>query len=450
MTVKKIHILGICGTFMGGLALLARELGFEVSGCDENVYPPMSDLLKEQNIKVIKGYNKKDLPEAELYLIGNVISRGNESIEHILDSKLPHTSGPAWISENVLKNRRVIAVSGTHGKTSTTAMLTWILVNLGMDPGFLIAGKPKDFSVSAKLGKDEIFVIEADEYDTAFFDKRAKLIHYNPEVLIINNLEFDHADIYSNLPEIQKQFHNLIRTMSSEDCIVFPGDDKNIREVLDLGVWSKEVEFGVEGNSSNYFEAIKKDHSSVRFSINKKVAEINWNLLGEHNARNAIAALLALQHFNLSLSDSAKSLESFSGVKRRLDTIIDRKDLKLFDDFAHHPTAIQETLKGLRSRYLDNRIIALIEIRSNTMKSGLHDKNLTGATSEADLVFWKGADKDQLNNLVNKSPEKNYVIDSVDSFSDELKNSIIKDNDVIIMMSNGSFDGLVDLLNSKL
>ena len=435
---------------MGGLALLARELGFEVSGCDENVYPPMSDLLKEQNIKVIKGYNKKDLPEAELYLIGNVISRGNESIEHILDSKLPHTSGPAWISENVLKNRRVIAVSGTHGKTSTTAMLTWILVNLGMDPGFLIAGKPKDFSVSAKLGKDEIFVIEADEYDTAFFDKRAKLIHYNPEVLIINNLEFDHADIYSNLPEIQKQFHNLIRTMSSEDCIVFPGDDKNIREVLDLGVWSKEVEFGVEGNSSNYFEAIKKDHSSVRFSINKKVAEINWNLLGEHNARNAIAALLALQHFNLSLSDSAKSLESFSGVKRRLDTIIDRKDLKLFDDFAHHPTAIQETLKGLRSRYLDNRIIALIEIRSNTMKSGLHDKNLTGATSEADLVFWKGADKDQLNNLVNKSPEKNYVIDSVDSFSDELKNSIIKDNDVIIMMSNGSFDGLVDLLNSKL
>ncbi len=450
MTVKKIHILGICGTFMGGLALLARELGFEVSGCDENVYPPMSDLLKEQNIKVIKGYNKKDLPEAELYLIGNVISRGNESIEHILDSKLPHTSGPAWLSENILKNRRVIAVSGTHGKTSTTAMLTWILVNLGMDPGFLIAGKPKDFSVSAKLGKDEIFVIEADEYDTAFFDKRAKLIHYNPEVLIINNLEFDHADIYSNLPEIQKQFHNLIRTMSSEDCIVFPGDDKNIREVLDLGVWSKEVEFGVEGNSSNYFEAIKKDHSSVRFSINKKVAEINWNLLGEHNARNAITALLALQHFNLSLSDSAKSLESFSGVKRRLDTIIDRKDLKLFDDFAHHPTAIQETLKGLRSRYLDNRIIALIEIRSNTMKSGLHDKNLTGATSEADLVFWKGADKDQLNNLVNKSPEKNYVIDSVDSFSDELKNSIIKDNDVIIMMSNGSFDGLVDLLNSKL
>lgn len=450
MTVKKIHILGICGTFMGGLALLARELGFEVSGCDENVYPPMSDLLKEQNIKVIKGYNKKDLPEAELYLIGNVISRGNESIEHILDSKLPHTSGPAWLSENVLKNRRVIAVSGTHGKTSTTAMLTWILVNLGMDPGFLIAGKPKDFSVSAKLGKDEIFVIEADEYDTAFFDKRAKLIHYNPEVLIINNLEFDHADIYSNLPEIQKQFHNLIRTMSSEDCIVFPGDDKNIREVLDLGVWSKEVEFGVEGNSSNYFEAIKKDHSSVRFSINKKVAEINWNLLGEHNARNAITALLALQHFNLSLSDSAKSLESFSGVKRRLDTIIDRKDLKLFDDFAHHPTAIQETLKGLRSRYLDNRIIALIEIRSNTMKSGLHDKNLTGATSEADLVFWKGADKDQLNNLVNKSPEKNYVIDSVDSFSDELKNSIIKDNDVIIMMSNGSFDGLADLLNSKL
>ena len=202
MSVKKIHILGICGTFMGSLALLARELGFEVSGCDENIYPPMSELLQEQNIRVNQGYKKTDLPEADLYLIGNVISRGNESIEYILDSKLPHTSGPAWLSENVLENRRVIAVSGTHGKTSTTAMLTWMLVNLGLDPGFLIAGRPKDFSVSAKLGKGEIFVIEADEYDTAFFDKRAKLIHYNPEVLIINNLEFDHADIYLSLIHI--------------------------------------------------------------------------------------------------------------------------------------------------------------------------------------------------------------------------------------------------------
>jgi UDP-N-acetylmuramate: L-alanyl-gamma-D-glutamyl-meso-diaminopimelate ligase len=384
-------------------------------------------------------------------VIGNALSRGNAEVEAVLDRGLRYVSFPEWIKEALLRERKPIVISGTHGKTTTTAITAHVLRECGENPGFLIGGQPLGFEHPASVGETGgPFVIEGDEYDTAFFDKRAKLIHYNPEVLIINNLEFDHGDIYSNLTEIQKQFHNLIRTMSSEDCIVFPGDDKNIREVLDLGVWSKEVEFGVEGNSSNYFEAIKKDHSSVRFSINKKVAEINWNLLGEHNARNAIAALLALQHFNLSLSDSAKSLESFSGVKRRLDTIIDRKDLKLFDDFAHHPTAIQETLKGLRSRYLDNRIIALIEIRSNTMKSGLHDKNLTGATSEADLVFWKGADKDQLNNLVNKSPEKNYVIDSVDSFSDELKNSIIKDNDVIIMMSNGSFDGLVDLLNSKL
>ena len=450
MSVKKIHILGICGTFMGSLALLARELGFEVSGCDENVYPPMSDLLEEQNIKVNQGYKKTDLPEADLYLIGNVISRGNESIEYILDSKLPHTSGPAWLSENILQNRRVIAVSGTHGKTSTTAMLTWILVNLGLDPGFLIAGRPKDFSVSAKLGKGEIFVIEADEYDTAFFDKRAKFIHYNPEVLIINNLEFDHADIYRNLAEIQKQFHNLIRTMSSEDCIVLPSDDKNIKTLLDSGMWSKKSEFGSNRKNLNYFDAIKKDHSSLRFFINKEKAEIDWNMLGEHNARNAMAALLALHHFDIAISDSAKCLETFSGVKRRLETIIDREELKLFDDFAHHPTAIEETLRGLRSRYNENRIIALIEIRSNTMKSGLHDARLLSATNEADLVFWKGPDENQLRNLVNQAPKSHNIMDSVDLFADKLKSSVTNEGDVIVMMSNGSFDGLANLLKSKL
>ncbi len=450
MSVKKIHILGICGTFMGSLALLARELGFEVSGCDENVYPPMSDLLVEQNIKVNQGYKKTDLPEADLYLIGNVISRGNESIEYILDSKLPHTSGPAWLSENILQNRRVIAVSGTHGKTSTTAMLTWILVKLGLDPGFLIAGRPKDFSVSAKLGKGEIFVIEADEYDTAFFDKRAKFIHYNPEVLIINNLEFDHADIYRNLAEIQKQFHNLIRTMSSEDCIVLPSDDKNIKTLLDSGMWSKKSEFGSNRKNLNYFDAIKKDHSSLRFFINKEKAEIDWNMLGEHNARNAMAALLALRHFDIAISDSAKCLETFSGVKRRLETIIDREELKLFDDFAHHPTAIEETLRGLRSRYNENRIIALIEIRSNTMKSGLHDARLLSATNEADLVFWKGPDENQLRNLVNQSPKSHNIMDSVDLFADKLKSSVTNEGDVIVMMSNGSFDGLANLLKSKL
>ena len=449
MSVKKIHILGICGTFMGSLALLARELGFEVSGCDENIYPPMSDLLQEQNIKVNQGYKKTGLPEADLYLIGNVISRGNESIEYILDSKLPHTSGPAWLSENVLQNRKVIAVSGTHGKTSTTAMLTWMLVNLGFDPGFLIAGRPKDFSVSAKLGNGKIFVIEADEYDTAFFDKRAKLIHYNPEVLIINNLEFDHADIYRNLAEIQKQFHNLIRTMSSEDLIVFPTDDKNIKAVLELGVWSGKSEFGSKGKDLNYFEAIKKDHSSLKFFINKEKVEINWNLLGEHNARNAMAALLALYHFDIALSDSAKCLETFSGVQRRLEIIIDREELKLFDDFAHHPTAIEETLRGLRARYKDNRIIALIEIRSNTMKSGLHDEKLMKATSDADLVFWRGNNSDQINKLVKQSPSSHYAMTSIDTFLKELR-KCIKANDVIIMMSNGNFGGLANLLKSKL
>ena len=449
MEARSVHILGICGTFMGGLALLAKETGFKVTGSDENVYPPMSNLLKEQGIEVIQGYKKKDLPRAELYLIGNVISRGNEAVEYILDTKLPYASGPEWLLENILKNRRVIAVSGTHGKTSTTAMITWMLESAGLKPGFLIAGRPKDFSISARIGKDEFFVIEADEYDTAFFDKRAKFVHYSPEVLVINNLEFDHADIYSNLEEIQKQFHNLIRAMPSYGCLICPDKNKNIEQVLELGVWSEVNKFGVDKKNSNYFEAIKEDYSSIRFHLDKDFEDINWNLTGEYNVSNAMAALLVLNHLNVPLSSSAKALETFSGVSRRLDVLIDRKDLKLIDDFAHHPTAIKETLKGLRLRYKENRIIALIEIRSNTMKSGLHDKKLIKATKEADLVFWKGRDKDQINQLIKQSPSSHYAIDSIDYFSKELKKSI-KTDDVIIMMSNGNFDGLADLLKSKL
>jgi len=449
MEARSVHILGICGTFMGGLALLAKETGLKVTGSDENIYPPMSNLLKEQGIEVIQGYKKKDLPRAEIYLIGNVISRGNEVIEYILDTKLPYASGPEWMLENILKNRRVIAVSGTHGKTSTTAMITWMLENAGLKPGFLIGGNPKDFSISARIGEDEFFVIEADEYDTAFFDKRAKFVHYHPEVLVINNLEFDHADIYSNLEEIQKQFHNLIRAMPSYGCLICPDDNKNIEQVLELGVWSEVKRFGVDKKNSNYYEAIKEDYSSIRFHLDNDFGDINWNLTGEHNVSNAMAALLVLNHLNFPLSSSAKALETFSGVSRRLDVLIDRKDLKLIDDFAHHPTAIKETLKGLRSRYKENRIIALIEIRSNTMKSGLHDKNLIKATKEADLVFWKGRDQDQVNKLIKQSPSSHYAIDSIDYFSEELKKSVITD-DVIIMMSNGNFGGLADLLKSKL
>ena len=293
------------------------------------------------------------------------------------------------------------------------------------------------------------FVIEADEYDTAFFDKRAKFVHYSPEVLVINNLEFDHADIYSNLEEIQKQFHNLIRAMPSYGCLICPDKNKNIEQVLELGVWSEVNKFGVDKKNSNYFEAIKEDYSSIRFHLDKDFEDINWNLTGEYNVSNAMAALLVLNHLNVPLSSSAKALETFSGVSRRLDVLIDRKDLKLIDDFAHHPTAIKETLKGLRLRYKENRIIALIEIRSNTMKSGLHDKKLIKATKEADLVFWKGRDKDQINQLIKQSPSSHYAIDSIDYFSKELKKSI-KTDDVIIMMSNGNFDGLADLLKSKL
>ena len=449
MDIKSLHILGICGTFMGGLALLAREKGFKVTGSDQNFYPPMSNLLKEQNIEVIQGYKRKDLPSADLYLIGNVISRGNEVVEYILDSKLPYASGPEWMLENILKNRRVIAVSGTHGKTSTTAMIAWMLESAGLKPGFLIAGKPKNFSISARLGEDDFFVIEADEYDTAFFGKRAKFVHYHPEVLVINNLEFDHADIYSNLEEIQKQFHNLIRTMPSDGCLICPDDDYNIEQVLELGVWSEVNKFGVDKKRSNYYEAITDDYSSIRFHIENDFEEVSWNLTGEYNVCNAMAAILLLNHFNFSLSSSAKALETFSGVSKRLDVLIDKKGLILIDDFAHHPTAIKETLKGLRSRYKVNRIIALIEIRSNTMKSGLHDKNLIKATEDADLVFWKGSNKDQVNKLIKQSPVSHFAIDSIDYFSEDLQN-LIQTNDVIIMMSNGNFEGLAELLKSKI
>lgn len=449
MDRKSLHILGICGTFMGGLALLAREAGFKVSGSDENAYPPMPDILKDQKIKLIQGYKKKDLPKADLYLIGNIISRGNEAVEYILDNKLPYASGPEWMLENILKDRRVVAVSGTHGKTSTTAMITWMLESAGLKPGFLIAGRPKDFSISAKLGRDEFFVIEADEYDTAFFDKRAKFVHYHPEILVINNLEFDHSDIYSNLEEIQSQFHNLIRTMPSDSCLICPDYDKNIEQVLELGVWSNVKKFGVDENSSHYYQAITDDYSSFIFHLEDVKEEVNWNLIGEYNVSNAMSALLVLDHLNIPLTSSVKALETFSGVSRRLELLINREDLKLFDDFAHHPTAIKETLKGLRSRYKDNRIVALIEIRSNTMKSGLHDKSLTRATQEADLVFWKGSNKEQINKLIKQSPSTNFAIHSTDSFSEELK-KLVKTDDVIIMMSNSNFDGLASLLKSKL
>ena len=410
MAVKKIHILGICGTFMGGLALLARELGFEVSGCDENVYPPMSDLLKEQNIKVIKGYNKKDLPEADLYLIGNVISRGNESIEYILDSKLPHTSGPSWLAENILKNRRVIAVSGTHGKTSTTAMLTWVLLNLGMDPGFLIAGRPKDFSVSAKLGKDEIFVIEADEYDTCYFDKKPKFFHYNPDILLINNIEFDHADIYENIEMIEKNFLELIASMSKESKVLV--------------------------NSNKVRQSFKKSVSNLNATAKIEFFELSSLDIEEENKQLACKALQEI----LTTEQVLGSLEDYGGVKRRFETIYENSDFKVIDDFAHHPTAIEETLAMAIKENLNVELI--VELGSNSMRVGIHDNRLIKIFS-TNNAYTINASKEQQNKFTGIAKELNLEdLETICSKNKEKK--------TILMCGNRNFQGFQQLIIDKL
>ena len=441
MINKKIHILGICGTFMGGLALLARESGYEVTGCDENIYPPMSDHLNEQGIKIKHGYSVEDIPEADVYLIGNALSRGNEAVEYLLNKRANILSGPEWLYTSILRNKKVIAVSGTHGKTSTTAMIAWIFEHAGKDIGYLIAGKPNNFEVSSRLGAEEVFVIEADEYDTAFFDKRAKFIHYHPDILVLNNIEFDHADIYSDLSEILKQFHHLIRTLPSDASIIFPEADNNIETLFELGCWSKKIGFSGEKDSNNYYRAIIEDFSSSQIVSREKVGTLNWSMLGEHNAMNAMSAILACQECGIDVEDSLEALKVFLGVARRQQLVLENDKVTLIDDFAHHPTAIKTTLKGLRDKYKSSRIIALIEIRSNTMKSGLHDDLLTEATEEANTVYWKSDNDSQLRLLKANAPAKTKIISSVEETVEDVVD-LLKPNDLIVTMSNGNFDGL--------
>ena len=443
MFKEKIHILGICGTFMGGIALLARELGFEVTGSDQNIYPPMSKHLADQGIEIIEGFKKEDLPAANEFIIGNALSRGNEAVEHILNNKLEFSSGPSWLAKNVLKKRKVIAVSGTHGKTTTTAMIASILNAQSIDAGYLIAGKPKGFTTSSHLGSSDIFVIEADEYDTAFFDKRAKFIHYLPETLVINNLEFDHGDIYADISDIQKQFHHLIRTMSSKSTIVCPISDKEIKEVLDMGLWSQLIQYGKKDSLSNYYKKIKSDYSSTLFSIEGEEVILEWDMFGEHNIQNAMSSILSTKNLGISPTLSIEALKNFSGVSRRQEVLFNKKGILFIDDFAHHPSAIETTLRGLREKKKSMRIIALIELRSNTMESGMHDKHLKESVKNADLIYWKGNNKDQIKSLISSQPSKAQQITSVNKTAMHIK-KIIKKGDVIISMSNGNFEGLTD------
>jgi len=382
-----IHILGICGTFMGGIAALATAAGHKVTGADQQVYPPMSEQLQALGIALIHGYDPGQLqPAPDLVIIGNALSRGNPAVEHVLNHKLSYISGAQWLGQHCLRNRQVVAVAGTHGKTTTTAMLCKILQHAGLEPGYLIGGAALDFDHSAAVGSGP-FVLEADEYDTAFFDKRAKFVHYHPDVLVLNNLEYDHADIYPSLAAIQTQFHHLLRTVPGRGRIIHNSDDANVHAVLDMGCWSKQSGFGQQQGDWRVLLAAE-DASRLRFMHRgEQVAALAWQQCGTHNAMNACAAMAAAAALDISPEQSAQALQTFAGVRRRLEVIHASDALTVYDDFAHHPTAIATTLGGLRRRVGDSMPLQVaLELRSNTMRIGEHQQQLAAALAAADLV----------------------------------------------------------------
>ncbi len=439
-----IHILGICGTFMAGLASLAKSKGFKVTGCDQNVYPPMSTQLEEEGIKIIEGFDSSQTKlKPDIYIIGNVVKRGTPLMESILNNNLSFMSGPQWLYENILHEKWVIAVAGTHGKTSTTAMVAWILEFCGLNPSYLIGGIPKNLKTSSRLINDKnsnFFIIEADEYDTAFFDKRSKFVHYYPRTLIMNNLEFDHADIFENLNHIKKHFHHLIRIVPEKGKIISNAQSNALNEVIKLGVWSDLEYFNdIDGWSYQW----QDESSSLNiFYQNKKEGTLTWECIGDHNASNALAAIAAAHHIGIPAAKSIKALATFKGVKRRLEKIGEFKDnIKIYDDFAHHPSAIKSTLDGMRQVLKEGRIIVVFEPRSNTMKLGEMKKELQDSLSSADIVYCFASNLDWDPNELFKNNQKIKVSDS----TQWILSSIIKEkkpNDQIVFMSNGSFSGI--------
>lgn len=382
-----VHVLGICGTFMAGIAGLARQLGYTVTGQDENVYPPMSTQLRAEGIAILEGYNAASIPDGtDCVIVGNAMKRGMPVIERVLNEKIPYQSGPAWLYDNVLKHKKVIAVSGTHGKTTTSAMTVAILEKAGFNPGFLIGGVLKQFDVSARLTPSDYFVIEADEYDTAFFDKRSKFVHYSPDYLSINNLEFDHADIYQNLEEIIKQFHGLVRIMPSNGYIIHPKDSESTRALFAKGCWSQIDTFGLEADW--HYELDNKEGSAFKvFHRGELVAEIAWSLIGIHNVNNALVSIALATAAGVEPKHCKEALSQFENVKRRLEKKAEKNGVIFYDDFAHHPTAIASTLSGLRQHVGHEKIIVILECGSYTMRTGVHGQTLVHALAEADQVF---------------------------------------------------------------
>ncbi|MDG0980150.1 MAG: UDP-N-acetylmuramate:L-alanyl-gamma-D-glutamyl-meso-diaminopimelate ligase [Halieaceae bacterium] len=441
---KHIHILGICGTFMGGLALIARQLGYQVSGSDANVYPPMSTQLEASGITLHEGYDESILElKPDLVVVGNAMSRGLPIIEALLNSNIPYTSGPQWLGDNVLRNRWVLAVSGTHGKTTTSSLLAWMLEEAGLQPGFLIGGVTANFGVSARLGQDPFFVIEADEYDTAFFDKRSKFLHYHPRTLILNNLEFDHADIFDSLQDIQKQFHHLLRVVPSLGQVIYPRGVSAIDEVLAKGLWAQSATFGSSPLAQWNFRW--RDQPAGEFLI--KHGDNEWlgttALSGDYNLSNVLAAIIAARHVGVSPEHSIAAISTFRNTKRRQELIADVGGIKVIDDFAHHPTAIQLTLQGLKATHQSARVVLVIEPRSNTMRMGVHANVLADATSIADQCYWlraKNMGFELTSDLVG-----GQVFDDVDNLVAALVPELAP-SDVVVCMSNGDFQGLKDKL----
>ena len=441
---QHIHILGICGTFMGGLALLAREQGFTVSGSDANVYPPMSTQLEAAGITLLEGYDPRHLdPAPDLVVIGNALSRGNPAVEAVLNRGLPYVSGPQWLGDTLLRNKHVLGVSGTHGKTSTTSMLAWILESAGLEPGFLVGGVPLNFGLSARSGSGDYFVVEADEYDTAFFDKRSKFVHYRPRTLVIGNLEFDHADIFPDLAAIETQFHHLVRCVPGEGLIVRPASAA-IDRVFERGVWTPVQTLAVADSAD--WQVLPLSPAGESFELRSPSGElvrIDWTLIGEHNLANACAAAAAAAHAGVALDTIAAALGSFKGVKRRLEWRGNPDRVDVYDDFAHHPTAIATTLESMRKHRRSGRVIAVIEPRSNTMRRGEHQAKLAPATASVDEVFWyqpPGLDW-SLERIVNDSPVPAHVMMDMDALVAAVT-AAAAPGDAVVIMSNGGFGGV--------
>ena len=445
-----IHILGICGTFMGGIAVLAKNAGHRVTGCDANVYPPMSTQLESQGIELIEGFGVEQLAlNPDIYVIGNVVSRGNPLMEEILNRDLPYISGPQWLAENVLQGKWVLAVAGTHGKTTTSSMLAWILEYAGLAPGFLIGGVPENFSVSARLPQtptqdpnstSPFFVIEADEYDTAFFDKRSKFVHYRPRTAILNNLEFDHADIFADLAAIETQFHHLVRTVPQQGLVVSNGREASLERVIQRGCWTPVETFGAS-SGWDMGPADAQGHFSVSWQ-GQTMGTVQWDLLGEHNRMNALAAIAAARHAGVQVAEAIAALAEFKNVKRRMELRGVVREISVYDDFAHHPTAIATTVAGLRSKVGKARILAVLEPRSNTMKLGVMKQALPDSLRDADLVFCYGANlgwsaQEALQPIAHKS----QVFDDLPAMVQAIC-QVAQSGDHILVMSNGGFGGI--------